>query len=136
MGHAGGLGRGGEVSGLDVLFFRRKVLPEVRDAVGAIGAGKGIGQARLVIEVGLDHLHPEASQCLGLFGARVAGNGPGPKPAPGVSEDGLDQPAPLGAGGAGHGDDLGSSTVHGFLRSCGWATAPGCPEYGTLLGYM
>src|ERR1035437_7878781 len=94
------------------------MLPEVREAVRAIGTGKCGDQARFVIEVGHDHFDPEGGERLGLLGVGIAGYRANTEPTIGVRKDRASEAAPLGTGGAGHGNDLESSLVHWILFIC------------------
>ena len=122
---AGGLGRLRHVAGLGDLFLGRKVRPEERDAVGAVGARERLLEARLVIDVGGHDLGAEARELPGLVRVDVPGDGPGGEAAVGIVQDGADQAAALGAGGADYRNDfLGRRHIRISTRAVTGGTAP------------
>jgi hypothetical protein len=106
VGHARGTGGPGQVAGLGLLALRRELLPEVGHAEGAVGAGEGSDQARLIVYVRLHHLDATGGKGVRRRRLRIAGDRRGEEATVGVVEDCADESASVCAGGAGDGDDL------------------------------
>ncbi len=96
----------GEVAALRGLLLAAEVLPEVREAVRAVGPVERAPQAGLVVEIRLDDLGAAVGErpCCVLAG--IARDRPERKLAARLIEDRVCEPASLRASGAGHGDDL------------------------------
>ena len=103
---AGGLRRPRQAAGLGQLLVGREVLPEERDAVGAVRSGKGAVHAFHVVDVHGDDLGAKLCQLLRPVGVDVARQGAGSEATGRIAGDGTDQSAALGAGGADDGNDL------------------------------
>src|SRR5262249_62160602 len=94
------------VAALRGLLLAAEVLPEVRQAVRAVGPVERAPQAGLVVEIRLDDLGAAVGErpCCVLAG--IARDRPERELAARVVEDRAREPACLRAGGARHGDDL------------------------------
>src|SRR5262245_26448022 len=103
----------GEVAALRGLLRAAEVLPEIRQAVRAVGPVERLPQAGLVVEIRLDDLDAAVGErpCCVLAG--IACDRPERELAAWVVEDRAREPACLRASGAGHGDDL--LVCHCFL---------------------
>ncbi len=80
--------------------------PKKRDAIRAVRPGERANEARLVVDIAGDDLGAERGEGLGLVGLRIAHDGARGEAAGGVVEDGADESAALGAGGAENCDDF------------------------------
>jgi len=96
----------GHGAGLGDFLLGRHVGPEEGDAVGPVGAGECPLQVLEIVHVGFDDLGAQRRQRARFVGRGVARQGAGGEGAGLVPQDGAYQPAPLGAGGTDHGNDL------------------------------
>ena len=95
-----------KVAALRGLLLAAEVLPEVREAVCAVGPVERAPQAGLVVEIRMDDLGAAVGErpCCVLTG--IARDRSERKLAARVVQDRAREPACLRASGAGHGDDL------------------------------
>ena len=96
----------GDVLRLLLLLLGGEVLPEVRHAVHAVGAGERLLQALDVVDVGLDHLGARGLERLRLVLARIARDCASRESAVRIGQNRTRETAALGAGRTHHRDDF------------------------------
>src|SRR5262249_11314192 len=98
-----------------------EVIPEERDAEGAVGAGERPPQALFVVDVGGDDFRAGRGERLRLVGAGIAGYRARPELTAAVGKNRPDEPVALRAGGA---DDRNHVLVSHVLPPAGAGLNP------------
>ena len=93
--NSGGFGCVGHILGLSLFLFGGEVLPEVRDAIDAVSAGKRLFQALNVVEIRLNDFCALRGQRLRLVLVRIACDGASGKSSVRIVQNRLTKSATL-----------------------------------------
>jgi hypothetical protein len=96
--HPSGLRRPSHVLGIGLFLFRRKMRPEKRDAVGAVGSGKCLFQTLFIIDAGCNDFRAECGESLRLVAVHISRDRTRGEFTALVRHDGLNQSATLRTG--------------------------------------